>query len=109
MLVLAIITAFMAAALFLPGLVSAGALEPVGPPDTGTMYTLEEIYDVMLDTNSKVNGGASCESVEGAPVEKTGQTLSYVTGDDGDWMKGVTWPDPRFTHNNETVTDRFTG
>lgn len=109
MLVLAIITAFMAAALFLPGLVSAGELEPVGPPNTGTMYTLEEIYNVALDTNSNVivNGGASCESV---PVGKTGQTISYGTRDDGDLMMGVAWPDPRFTDNNDgTVTDNLTG
>lgn len=107
LLVLAIIMDFIATALFLPGLVSAGELEPGGPPTTGTMHTLEQIYEVVLDTNSKVNGGASCE---GAPVEKTGQTTSYATGDDGDLEKGVTWPSPRFTDNGDgTVTDNLTG
>lgn len=104
-LVLAIITAFVAAALFLPGLVSAGDLEPTDPPGP-TMHTLDEIYEVVLDTNSKVNGG----SCEGAPVEKTGQTTSYATGDDGHLEKGVTWPNPRFTDNGDgTVTDNLTG
>ena len=107
MLALVIITAFMAAALFLPGLVSAGDLDPSGPPTTGTMHTLEEIYEVVTDTNSKVNGGASCE---GAPVEKTGQTTFYATGDDVDLEKGVAWPNPRFMDNGDgTVTDNLTG
>jgi len=63
-----------------------------------------------------------------APVERTGQTQCYNengswtpcwiciddvcshTGQDGDWGKGVTWPDPRFTDNgNGTVTDKLTG
>jgi len=45
-----------------------------------------------------------------APVEKTGQTTSYATGDDGDLQKGVAWPNPRFTDNKDgTVTDNLTG
>lgn len=45
-----------------------------------------------------------------APVERTGQTTSYATGDDGDLTKGVAWPNPRFTDNgNGTVTDNLTG
>jgi hypothetical protein len=45
-----------------------------------------------------------------APVEKTGQTASDATGDDGDLEKGVAWPSPRFTDNgNGTVTDNLTG
>jgi len=45
-----------------------------------------------------------------APVEKTGQTVLYATGDDGDLEKGVAWPNPRFTDNEDgTVTDNLTG
>jgi len=45
-----------------------------------------------------------------AKVEKTGQTTSYATGDDGDYEKGVAWPNPRFTDNgDQTVTDNLTG
>ena len=45
-----------------------------------------------------------------APVEKSGQTTSYATGDDGDLEKGVPWPNPRFTDNLDgTVTDNLTG
>jgi hypothetical protein len=48
-----------------------------------------------------------------APVEKTGQTTSYRTGDDGDHEKGVNINNeagPRFTDNGDwTVTDNLTG
>ncbi|NJO15529.1 MAG: DUF1566 domain-containing protein [Thioploca sp.] len=44
-----------------------------------------------------------------APVLKTGQTTSYVTGDDGTHPKGVTMS-PRFTDNGDgTVKDNLTG
>ncbi|NOY09206.1 MAG: DUF1566 domain-containing protein [Spirochaetes bacterium] len=40
----------------------------------------------------------------------TGQTTSYVTGDDGELQTGVAWPDPRFTDNGDgTITDNLTG
>ncbi len=42
MMVLATITVFMATALFLPGLISAGNMEPPGPPGS-TMKTLDQI------------------------------------------------------------------
>jgi hypothetical protein len=45
-----------------------------------------------------------------APVEKTGQTTSYATGDDGELERGVAWPNPRFTDNLDgTITDNLTG
>ena len=45
-----------------------------------------------------------------APVEKTGQTAPYRTHDDGNLEKGIAWPTPRFTDNNNgTVTDNLTG
>ena len=104
-LVVAIITAFIGTTVFLPGLIGAGNLEPSGPPGP-TMHTLDEIYSILVDTNSKVTGG----SCEGDPVAKTGQETSYEPGDDGDLQKGVTWPNPRFTDNGDgTVTDNLTG
>ncbi len=45
-----------------------------------------------------------------APVEKTGQTATYSIGDDGEWKKGIAWPNARFTDNSDgTVTDNLTG
>ncbi len=44
-----------------------------------------------------------------APVAKTGQTISYGKGDDGDLQKGVTWSIPRFTDNGDgTIMDNLT-
>jgi hypothetical protein len=43
-------------------------------------------------------------------LPKTGQTTPYATGDDGNLRKGVAWPSPRFTDNNDgSVTDILTG
>ncbi|MCJ7603288.1 MAG: DUF1566 domain-containing protein, partial [Desulfobulbaceae bacterium] len=45
-----------------------------------------------------------------APVAKSGQTEIYGCHDDGILQKGVKWPDPRFTDNQDgTVTDNLTG
>ena len=69
--------------------------EPGVAPGTGTMHTLNEIYDLIG---------------ERAPVPKTGQTTKYADGGDGDLEKGVAWPSPRFTDNLDgTVTDNLTG
>jgi len=90
----------MVTALLLPRLVGAGDLEPPGLPDS-TMHTLDEIYN-KLDQLAPGGGGL-------APVEKTGQTTSYASGDDGNLRMGVAWPNPRFTDNGDgTVTDNLT-
>ena len=100
MLLLAVLTAFVATALFLPVLISAGDLEPGDPPGP-TMHTLEEIYRRI----EQILYGPGVTR-----VEKSWQTVSYATGDDGDLEKGVTWPNPRFTDNSDgTVTDNLTG
>jgi hypothetical protein len=40
----------------------------------------------------------------------TGQTASYVAGDDGALRKGIAWPEARFTANGDgTVIDHLTG
>ena len=45
-----------------------------------------------------------------APVPRTGQTTSHAARDDVALQKGVVWPNPRFTDNNNgTVTDNLTG
>ncbi len=43
-------------------------------------------------------------------IPKTGQVISYVSGDDAAANKGVAWPNARFTDNRDgTVTDGLTG
>lgn len=50
------------------------------------------------------------ENTPACPVAKTGQTVSYQAGDDGDLKPGMAWPNPRFTDNGDgTVTDNLTG
>ena len=45
-----------------------------------------------------------------APVESSGQTISYATGDDGHLESGVDWPNPRFTDKGDgTIIDNLTG
>ena len=48
-----------------------------------------------------------------ANVWKTGQTVSYAPGDDGDLRMGVDWPNPRFKvgagADGDCVTDNLTG
>jgi len=56
--------------------------EPAGGPTSGTMHTLNDI--MALATNR-------------APVPWTGQTNSWVAGDDGATRIGVAWPNPRFS------------
>ena len=100
-----IFMAIFAVALFLPGLIFAGDLEPSAAPGP-TMHTLDEIYN----QNEAIVNALGSPSGTGAPVEKTGQTASYDTGDDGDLQPGVEWPNPRFTDNSDgTVKDNLTG
>jgi hypothetical protein len=68
------------------------------------------IVAVLLAVGLMSPGTTQAGALNPAPVAKTGQTVSYAAGDDGDLRKGVDWPDPRFTDNlNGTVTDNLTG
>jgi len=59
-----------------------------------------------------VRGGQndSPDPIYPANIWKTGQTVSYRTGDDGDLERGVAWPNPRFIDQGDgTVRDNLTG
>jgi len=82
-----------------------------------TQLTSEGI--VFPDGTKQTTAAQSSAGVP-APVPKTGQTSCYDasgspiecsgSGQDGEYQKGVSWPTPRFTDNqNGTVTDNLTG
>ena len=95
-LMLAVIATFITVSFMMLSLALAGDLEPSAGP-APTMHSLEEIYNLIANIGT-------------AQVAKTGQTVSYATGDDGDREKGIDFPVPRFTDNGDgTVTDNLTG
>jgi hypothetical protein len=75
-----------------------------GDATAGDIATGKKAWVDGAEITGTAGGGS------GAAVEKTGQTTSYATGDDGDLETGVVWPSPRFTDNSDgTVTDNLTG
>lgn len=68
------------------------------------------IASVMVNNaNSSANNFSQTATLK---LAKTGQTLDIfdANGEDGELQKGVAWPTPRFTDNNNgTVTDNLTG
>ena len=79
--------------------------EPGSGPTAGTMHTFDDIYNLAgLRAPVPKTGQTTCSISAGATVPCAG------TGQDGDFKKGVAWPNPRFTDNNNgTVTDNLTG
>lgn len=101
MMVLATITVFMAGALFLPGLVSAGDMEPPGPPGS-TMKTLDQIpptwsQKLQCDTSGcprfelVLDGYAVLDKETGLVWEKSPgiETVSWEAAVIGCYNKGV--------------------
>lgn len=96
--------------LILPTAVLAGDPVPSAPPGTGTMKTLQEIFDKLDLVQGEIAGSCGGQCNTDAFIPKTGQTTVFELGDDGDLQKGVAWPDPRFTDNGDgTITDNMTG
>jgi hypothetical protein len=68
----------------------------------GTMTSKNNAYYIL-----PVRISGSEKSYE---IPKTGQTVSYASGDDGYIEAGIDWPEPRFADNGDgTVTDNVTG
>jgi len=85
----------------------------VDPPDPSNAWTVN-MWNGELRAPPKVNlysvWPVRAATAPPAELPRTGQTVSYAAGDDGDIQAGVAWPSPRFTVNPDaTVTDELTG
>lgn len=68
--------------------------------------------DMLGDKVYNPNYAVMVRSSSAFPAEvcRTGQTVSYASGDDGALQAGHAWPVPRFADNSDgTVTDNLTG
>jgi hypothetical protein len=78
--------------------------------DSGWDFINAQVKDNLYYNVWPVRDGAATAP---ARLWKTGQTISYATGDDGDLQKGVDWPSPRFTVGTGAeagcVIDNLTG
>lgn len=81
----------------------------------GHLYTISEIerdhiIDHLIDWTYEGISFYVYPKIDSRSVPKTGQTVSYRSGDDGYYQMGIAWPEPRFTDNDDgTVTDNLTG
>jgi hypothetical protein len=102
------------------------AVPPLTPAETytwQTSYVYNSVGDFIMyafvDSFSEIAESIEDNNVYGpygihvanpALLPRTGLTVSYATGDDAYYQKGVAWPNPRFSDNlNGTVTDNLTG
>lgn len=89
------------------GLPSIAQAEPPLNPTTPEGFTPQPITDMMSGSDVLT---VQDDVTRGIDLPKTGQNVSYATGDDGDLQMGIDWPVPRFTnHGNGTITDSLTG
>jgi hypothetical protein len=70
----------------------------VALPSHGTVHAVDANFTAMRTGEKLLN------------LPRTGQTVSYASGDDGSAIKGVAWPTNRFTDNGDgTINDALTG
>lgn len=86
----------------------------------GRMHSFSSLLIAAIFALSLVLLLPSFASAAAIDLPKTGQTNCYNqagaiidcagTGQDGEYQKGIVWPDPRFTNNGDgTITDNLTG
>ena len=79
--------------------ISAGAVTSYTFTNVNGNHTISVSFTQNDDTNNSLTN-----------LPKTGQTIIYASGDDGNIQAGVQWPAQRFTDNGDgTVTDSLTG
>ena len=76
----------------------------------GTYRAVLRFFPMPVHDANNANFVASRAGDKLTSLPRSGQTKIYAVGDDGSAAKGVAWPFPRFTDNNDgTVTDHLTG
>ena len=76
---------------------------------SGSQLEAPDLSDKSSNYGSSVLPVRSLVSGPAPPI-RTGQTKSYLSGDDGDLKTGAPWPEPRFTDKGDgTVLDNLTG
>ncbi len=76
----------------------------------GIMFNVINLNSVPNNSTIGANFNAYDGTTPLVSLAATGQTTSYVSGDDASLKKGVAWPGVRFIDNhNGTVTDNLTG
>ena len=75
-----------------------------------TNYNFANVTGNHTISVSFTEGNNNNDSTTETEISKTGQTMTYAMGDDGNIQAGVEWPAQRFTDNGDgTVTDNLTG
>ncbi|MFZ3137338.1 MAG: DUF1566 domain-containing protein [Thermodesulfovibrionales bacterium] len=70
---------------------------------------VKTLYAWAKDAAGNVSESQSASVTITINLPKTGQTISYYAGDDGELQIGVVWPVPRFIVSGDCVTDNLTG
>ncbi len=82
----------------------SGPFAESGASPAATGHTLNDVYNLIgMRVFVPRTGQTGCWDASGVAIACTG------TGQDGDKLKGVANPSPRFTAANGTVTDNLTG
>lgn len=90
--------------------ISGGTGEVIKSDYNGLYRTVIHFPSIPATGLTGANFTASRPGDKVVSVPRTGQTTSYLPGDDASANKGVAWPGRRFTDNqNGTVTDGLTG
>jgi hypothetical protein len=96
---------------FIPSAQAEPPLKKGNPGLPGCLAKVSELEATIVELQEQIATlQASLDEMNSyVRLPQTGQTYIYRPGDDGALQKGVAWPVPRFTDNNNgTVTDNLT-
>lgn len=86
------------------------------PDTTGSAWGVhlsdtQNFYGYSKTTNTYFSWPVRGATADPSRLRRSGQSMSYATGDDGQLETGVAWPEPRFTADatGQCLTDGLTG